>query len=425
MSEERKMILKMLEEGKITADEANKLLEALEEKRLDESDDILQDSPKVDKFFDNIGDFVRKTVQSAVNTFTPNGNDLDFNGEEFFQEEDEDCDPEEVPHKRFTTIKNIPDNAKEIHLEMQNAKTYVRKSDRNYSYIKISSDSDDIENMFRADQSDNYFALIERTAEEKKVFSFTVNTFMKNYKYIVELCIDNEKQFEKIKLSNDYGPIELRNLNAKNITAYTDYGKIVGSKICAEDLDVSADAGGIKLNSVNCSTLNVGTDAGNIKLKSVNSVDIKAKADAGAIKLKNIKTGNIEASTDAGKVSCDAIISGEVVLESDAGSVTASDITADAIHMKSDVGSIIIDKIKGKPTVIDASTNTGSINANLNDIADMTVNAYLEYNLGSVIYPTTFKEVESQNTRKQIRKDNGIAECNASIATNFGSIKIY
>lgn len=424
MSEERKMILKMLEEGKITADDANKLLEALEDKGLDESEDILKNSKKADGFFDNVGEFVRKTVQSAVNTFTPNRNELDFSDDEFYQD-DKDDEPEEVLHKSFSTIKYIPENAQQIHLELQNAKMYVRKSDENYSYVKISSDSDDVKNMFRVNQEGNYFAIIEREAEEKKVFAFTINTFMKNYKYIVELCIDNEEQFEKIKLSNDYGPIDLRNLNAKDITAYTDYGKISGAEICTENLDVSTDAGTIKLKSVNCSTLNVDTDAGSIKLKAINSGDIKAEADAGAIELQNIKTGNIEASTNAGKVSCNDIITGAIFLESNAGSVMASYITADAIQMKSDAGSIIIDNIKGKPTVIDASTNAGSIKANLNDINGMTVNAYLECNLGRVLYPNTFKEVESSNTRKQIRKEDGIVECNASLTTNFGSIKIY
>ena len=78
MNEEKKMILKMLEQGKITVEQAEKLLDAVNENSSENSEEpkknteykIPEDDSKMNGFFSGIGDFVKKTVQTAIETAT-------------------------------------------------------------------------------------------------------------------------------------------------------------------------------------------------------------------------------------------------------------------------------------------------------------------------------------------------------------------
>lgn len=428
MNEEKKMILKMLEQGKITVEQAEKLLDAINENSSEETEEpkknteykIPEDDSKMSGFFSGIGDFVKKTVQTAIETATGSTSFLgDFKAKE--------RDKSDMV-KSFR--KDLDENIEEIKLDLGESQIVVKESNEDEPFIKVWVDKEFTEEEFNSE-----FEVLYRSDESvcvsqiKRSKSVSINIIggksEKGYNYssITELYIPSSNNVSLLDLNTETGGISISDIDIGDLKAVTDFGGVRLNSIDVDDLSVAADAGSIDASNINCDDLTLTADFGSIKLDNANADLVRLTSDAGNVLASNVNCDDIKLATDAGNLKIFNSDVDSCTMRSSAGSLSANRLSADELKMQTSAGSIAIEDLVNTIDTIEAKTDAGNIKAGLSNL-DNEITVKMRSSAGTLNYPEEFKLINSSTGNKEIYKD-GNSPLDVVLSTNFGNVKVY
>lgn len=357
MSEEKKLILKMLKEGKITEDEALKLLDAVKEN----NNHIENDEEKTEKktnnkfestvhsFFSNLFNTVEKNVKKVeekINSSNINLDDINFTFGYFGKINKE------------LIIEDINDDINLL-VDYINGKVIISSWDNDY--IKCTSH-----------------------------ILFDKNTYSEDYNFITKSNIGRDIHISTYEYSNldkfnatlyIYLPKKyINNIKCKEIT-----GKVIINNLMSNSIDLETTNSKIVLENVSASK--------EIKINGINGKFLIENISAPDLNIKNLN-GKITGY----KIDCECIFS-----ENMNGSISFSNIsnTAKSINLKSLNGGIYLENINyNKPT---RAKLTGRFEEKLNPIFSTIV----RNDTNTIAYTSDFIEDLENKLEIDIETNNG------------------
>lgn len=370
MKEEKMMILAMLEEGKITAEEAIKLIEALEENEEyfeEDKTDKKSDYKMEDKFnfkdtLNNLEDF-----GSDVSTVLSNM----FDGLKDFSSS--------VGQYNYnTTTSNLEMDLSEIEspildLKAINGDINVRQSDKDNMTIKVICQYK--KGLLVANEP--YFDFTN--VDGKIIFAPKYNS---NISIKLDVTIP-EKFYKEIKLNTSNGKIYIHSLNAKALNCSTSNSSIIILRGDIESIDLTTKNGKIEIMDVSSNIIKAYTTNSNINLTNVKSETIDAKTGNSKIILDDIKAMDLICKTSNSPIDARAIDSPNIYFSTSNGRIELSEIntkTAKDIHLLTSNNSISseIDGLE-KEMIFDLETSMGNIEL---DIPNLVYTTNKQVNLG-------------------------------------------
>lgn len=343
MDDERMMILSMLEEGKITSEEAIKLLDALGEndsnihfETYEETEENIEkknkknsttknftfQGKKANDFGSNIENLISDMVNNIVNKSLSFG--LTGTYETVNKKIEKDISNIENPILDFNTIngsiKVEPWDEEKISLDITCA------------YKKNKSNKEDVPYNFY---------------EEGRVIKFEP-TNVKNTTISLKAKIPN-KHYEKIILNTKNGSIKIHGLELDSLSAITKNASITMEDITSLNIYGESTNASIRLKDIESEKVDVLTTNGKIDYKNITSNHTSGQTTNGSIKANNIKSKKAILKTTNGKISCTDIDGeqiNELVLSTSNGSIDVSLMNISKMayfDLETTVGSILLD----------------------------------------------------------------------------------
>ncbi|NMD68892.1 DUF4097 domain-containing protein [Bacillus sp. DNRA2] len=374
MQEERIRILKMVEEGKLSAEEALSLLNELEESqqkiekkqeelvnelstvvKFDEGkqEENKQDNDSFQNKFQSLKDVIVDFVDSAFKKIKDF--DLDFNFGQGYE-------LSHIFHQGDVQLKNID-------VDIANGSVQFIPWDQNDVRIECKA------KIYRGESLDEARASFLRDI----LFNVDIGTlrFSAQPKWMkVEAMIYLPKSdYENARIRLFNGPIRFENLNVKSIKAKTANGRIGANGIIAEKMEVETANGKVKIRDSKITELEAETLNGAIQLEGDYSrLELQSFNGNIGCKLTGTNTEDIEAKTVSGSIDL-AIPQGVAVtgeLKSNLGSFA---VELDGIQIVSEKSDMVQKSLHFKPVApsqniikLEAETKTGSISVRKNVI---------------------------------------------------------
>lgn len=290
MSEEKKIILRMLREGKITEDEALSLLESIKDTKKK------ADQPQFGGF--DTTQFVEKIAQAAVKI-----------GKET-KEYIENFDFEDISIK-FKSNLDQKNKAERVVTENilgeENPKLEV--FNRNGKINIYSWDNEEVEARADVRFDDRFvsqtygFIKIEREGGKILVKPDYDSTSARHFSMNITVAIP-KKMFEEIKLNSTNSSIEIKEIQTKALKVNSTNGTIILEDAVAEIADVSSTNAQIAVKKISGHELQINTTNGRIVINDVDASDIDIHTTNGTIVVNEIKDNvrDINTSTNNGNI---------------------------------------------------------------------------------------------------------------------------
>ncbi len=403
------MILAMLEEGKISSEEASKLIEALDEAELKElktlnfnnssseeatSTSKVTDENKINSTKNNWEDtFERKMEKFGEKMESKFGKDFEEKMERTGENLGEKMGKlgENIAEgtmsftdKILDLVDNIVDNTSFTNL-FGSYETIEEKLEKDISQI------DDVELVFEAvngkialmpwkgdkvvvkavcnikkkdlDIKESIYTIVE---EGNKVIFKPIYTSNIGTKLTVNLP---EKDYKKIKAHTTNGKIQADNITSNDLILNTTNSSIILSHIDTKDLYLSTKNGRIIIDNTNGERFSLNTANSTIDLKESSCEAIEAITKNARILLENLKSTTIKAKTTNGSInmtncattSINAITSNSKILLDNIDTDLINDVYAQTTNSSIDASFKHTDALFN----IDAKTSMGHINVNI------------------------------------------------------------
>lgn len=363
MRDEKLMILTMLEEGKITSQEAIKLLEALEETDYfmdygtneDEEKSINLEQAKENLIealekniedrkekIENIGIDIGNKLANAFNNLFGTGNLFNLSGN----------------YKVINTqIEKDISHLDEASLVVKsiNGKIDVKSWGEDKLLIKITYRYKN--NSFTQDNS--FYELYEE--DNRIIFKplYTNNVMMDLSLYLPQ------KHYKEISLTTSNGRIQLEDLKLNLLTCNTSNASISLEDIVGENVDIS-------------------TKNGKINLRDISSPILKAVSTNASIKLEDIESRDLMVATKNGRITLSHIAGEGITVKSSNGSIEADNLKGKVINLDTSNGKIICrDLDDGRIRELNLSTSNSTIDVEMNHLSKMGY-YQLETSLGNI-----------------------------------------
>lgn len=291
MQDEKKRILKLVEEGKLTASEAIALMEKLEENFIESKTAALstevkkpssssEESKTSHKTF-SIGAKLFDLMDTAVKKVKEVDLDLNF-GQSY--------DVKHIFQYKETEFTNL-----DIHL----ANGSLNIQPWNESDVRVECQS----KVYRVDNQEeaksafhNHF---ECGVEGEKLF---IRTDKKTMKTNVTLNIP-QKQYEKIRIKLFNGPVRGEHLKVTELNAKTTNGVVSFSSLIADKAGIETANGQIKLADYACGSIEAETINGMIELRGISqSLDLQSFNGNITAKITDPSIKSVYAKTTTGSV---------------------------------------------------------------------------------------------------------------------------
>lgn len=401
------MILSMLEEGKITSEEAIKLMEALED--VDISWDYNKGKEEIqEEKEDNFQE--RKTSKPIFNTLEDIGSDIG------------------------SAISNIFDSLKDVGSSFgfkNNYDTITTDLNLDISHIENPSlDLKAVNGSIRLRPTSGDELIIKVLCQYKKglfspnesYFDFSANEnkiiFYPKYNSSISIKLDvslPEKNYDEILLSSSNGKIDIEELNTDILRCITTNSSINVVEINSKEIDLITKNGRIECTDVHSNIINATTTNSNVFLTDINCSEIDAKTANAKIGINDI---------DAGKIIC----------KTSNGSIETEDITCDIIHLTTSNGKINFNDIDmNRIKEVKLITSNGSISSNIYE-TNKDICLDLETSMGNITLemPNLIYSINKQANlgfKKIVAHSVNFDESKEHIkfiaSTSNGSIKIY
>lgn len=371
---EKEIILKMISDGKITAEEGAELLEEIEKSKRD------YERSKRNETGSSFGENLRKELNSysesisereipekIIGVISPNRT---VNVNSTYEEEFEDID--------------------KIIIEVTDSKILITGTDSEKVKLKIRSDK-----FFKEDELKKYFTLDEEGGllkltqkKNKKTSEFLGIKFqgLTLGKSICEISIPKDKYFEFISARSAVGDIEV-------------------SSALSQKVNVVASAGRVKIKDIDCSIADLSSNASSVTIEN-SSVNDYASL-----------------STMAGSVYIENIISPTVKADTKAGSVSVSDSEIAELVATTFAGSIDVSRIIGEPISYTLTTTTGSVNLDTANIENVKAFCTSNKFFSSIKCSKNYRSGSGDGNEAVYVKGDEIG-LNVHLATQMGKINI-
>lgn len=214
------------------------------------------------------------------------------------------------------------------------------------------------------------------TEPERVIFTGQTNTVAFTITVPTETAVNVDIDFGNLTLSNTSGDAELHSnfgdVWASDVQATgpirlsTDFGKIELERSAANNLTVKTSSGRVTLTEVNVSdTVDVESDFGNITLTEVGANSYTVHATSGSIIINGAR-GTVTAHSDFGDVTVKNAAQVKLDLKTNSGAVIFSGSLGDGPHsLISDFGSIRLSVPADSALTIDLKTDFGKITSAL------------------------------------------------------------
>ncbi|MDO5028865.1 MAG: DUF4097 family beta strand repeat-containing protein [Bacillota bacterium] len=287
MSDEKKLILRMLQEGKITEDEAITLLDAIKDKK----SKTVNSSPDFEGLIDKIGQAVVKISKKSQEVVS------NFDFEEFAN--------------IFTVSSDQKSKAERLASEniigLENPSLFVENES---GKIKIHSwDQDQIEARADVSYDERYipdtYDFISIKRQEDKVYVEPNYDSVSGRYFTINLDIAlPEKLFKEISLKSTNANIELENIKVDSLEVETVNAKISAKGLEAKVAQVGSTNAKISLEDIKGDSLDIKTTNGKIEVKDIDLVDLKMKTTNGSLSAMNLgpRLETISAKTSNGNI---------------------------------------------------------------------------------------------------------------------------
>ena len=371
---EKEIILKMISDGKITAEEGAELLEEIEKSKRD------YERSKRNETGSSFGENLRKELNSysesisereipekIIGVISPNRT---VNVNSTYEEEFEDID--------------------KIIIEVTDSKILITGTDSEKVKLKIRSDKffkeDELEKYFTLDEEGGLLKLTQK--KNKKTSEFLGIKFqgLTLGKSICEISIPKDKYFEFISARSAVGDIEV-------------------SSALSQKVNVVASAGRVKIKDIDCSIADLSSNASSVTIENSSVNDYASLSTmAGSIYIENTISPTVKADTKAGSVS-----------------VTNSDIKE--LVATTFAGSIDVSRIIGEPISYTLTTTTGSVNLDTANIENVKAFCASNKFFSSIKCSKNYRSGSGDENEAVYVKGDEIG-LNAHLATQMGKINI-
>lgn len=371
---EKEIILKMISDGKISAEEGAELLEEIEKSKRD------YERSKRNETGSSFGENLRKELNSyserisereipekIIGVISPNRT---VNVNSTYEEEFEDID--------------------KIIIEVTDSKILITGTDSEKVKLKIRSDK-----FFKEDELDKYFTLNEEDGllkltqkKNKKTSEFLGIKFqgLTLGKSICEISIPKDKYFEFISARSAVGDIEV-------------------SSALSQKVNVVASAGRVKIKDIDCSIADLSSNASSVTIENSSVNDYASLSTmAGSVYIENTISPTVKADTKAGSVS-----------------VTNSDIKE--LVATTFAGSIDVSRIIGEPISYTLTTTTGSVNLDTANVQNVKAFCASNKFFSSIKCSKNYRSGSGDENEAVYVKGDEIG-LNVHLATQMGKINI-
>lgn len=326
--EERIMILKMLQEGKITAEEANKLIEAIE--RGSQKQDYSKiNSAKIEEKMGKIGEKMNKLGEKAEKLASQIGENININTEKFGNNSEKFAD--EFSKK----MESFGNDMAEAAVKFSDKLVNFLSNNFDISYDKYQfTQSYSYQVAEKANisvRAANFAVKVNPTEASEIIVNLYVNSgvpqlnldeFFKadvngsNYSFATEFVGRTWGKIEllvpqsiaSIYIDTTNGKCELNEITADAAKAHTSNGKIVVYKCSVHELEAVTNNGKVVCEGTNAAISNISTSNGKIELIECSLDNLDAKTSNGSIQLEKISKleadeGKYNLRTSNGKIS--------------------------------------------------------------------------------------------------------------------------
>lgn len=371
---EKEIILKMISDGKITAEEGAELLEEIEKSKRD------YERSKRNETGSSFGENLRKELNSysesisereipekIIGVISPNRT---VNVNSTYEEEFEDID--------------------KIIIEVTDSKILITGTDSEKVKLKIRSDKffkeDELEKYFTLDKEGGLLKLTQK--KNKKTSEFLGIKFqgLTLGKSICEISIPKDKYFEFISARSAVGDIEV-------------------SSALSQKVNVVASAGRVKIKDIDCSIADLSSNASSVTIENSSVNDYASLSTmAGSVYIENTISPTVKADTKAGSVS-----------------VTNSDIKE--LVATTFAGSIDVSRIIGEPISYTLTTTTGSVNLDTANVQNVKAFCASNKFFSSIKCSKNYRSGSGDENEAVYVKGDEIG-LNVHLATQMGKINI-
>ena len=294
MSDEKKLILRMLKEGKITEEEAITLLDSIKENNNQKKANFSQfgsftqfENNLVEKI-SQAATKISKKSQEMINNFDFEDINIKFNS---------NMEPR-TKAERVVSENIISDENPELEITNVNGKILITsweneeieaKADINYDDTLVSGD----------------YGFVKITKEEGRVKiepdyeKSSPRHFDMNIKVNVP-----QKIFRNIKVESRNGNIEIEKVQVENLEVLSTNSKVKLVGTTANNAKLQTTNARISIDEINGENLDVDTTNGKIELNNVSTKFVNLKSTNGTLLIANIKdtVENIKANTNSGNI---------------------------------------------------------------------------------------------------------------------------
>ena len=371
---EKEIILKMISDGKITAEEGAELLEEIEKSKR------VYERSKRNETGSSFGENLRKELNSysesisereipekIIGVISPNRT---VNVNSTYEEEFEDID--------------------KIIIEVTDSKILITGTDSEKVKLKIRSDKffkeDELEKYFTLDEEGGLLKLTQK--KNKKTSEFLGIKFqgLTLGKSICEISIPKDKYFEFISARSAVGDIEV-------------------SSALSQKVNVVASAGRVKIKDIDCSIADLSSNASSVTIENSSVNDYASLSTmAGSVYIENTISPTVKADTKAGSIS---------VSNSDIKELVAITFA----------GSIDVSRIIGEPISYTLTTTTGSVNLDTANIENVKAFCTSNKFFSSIKCSKNYRSGSGDENEAVYVKGDEIG-LNAHLATQMGKINI-
>lgn len=371
---EKEIILKMISDGKITAEEGAELLEEIEKSKRD------YERSKRNETGSSFGENLRKELNSysesisereipekIIGVISPNRT---VNVNSTYEDEFEDID--------------------KIIIEVTDSKILITGTDSEKVKLKIRSDKffkeDELEKYFTLDEEGGLLKLTQK--KNKKTSEFLGIKFqgLTLGKSICEISIPKDKYFEFISARSAVGDIEV-------------------SSALSQKVNVVASAGRVKIKDIDCSIADLSSNASSVTIENSSVNDYASLSTmAGSVYIENTISPTVKADTKAGSVS-----------------VTNSDIKE--LVATTFAGSIDVSRIIGEPISYTLTTTTGSVNLDTANVQNVKTFCASNKFFSSIKCSKNYRSGSGDENEAVYVKGDEIG-LNVHLATQMGKINI-
>lgn len=455
MSEERIMILTMLQEGKISSEDAAKLLDALDELELKESEknnldnyhstdstpfekiDTTKKDISSDKFkkyeskLENLGDKIDKKIEKHSQDFEDWGNSFGEKlSNKFVKIGDEITEgATSFTDKVLSFVDDLIDKG-----------TFTNVFGGYDTVIDtIEKDISSIDNPSLEIQGINGKISVKPWSEEiisiKAVCQLKKGTYDKDTS-VYDVVEDGKRIVFKPKYSGNIGTkldVYIPEKHYERIFLFTSNGKIEAQDIHSNELLFDTTNASIRLNDLHSNRIKACTKNGKIVSTDVSGELFNVETTNSSIELSDINCSNIEASTKNGKILSSDTVSDELCLVTSNGQIMAEDCKSKYIKCKTHNANIKVEDIDTSCLdKVELITSNGQAELHFDDntkafkIDATTSMGYINIDIPNLIY--TLNNQQQLGSKKVLAHSSNYIEGNSSIdvvaSTSNGSIKI-